>query len=109
MQLSESLASFEALGVAVAATTYDSTEVLAEFVADNNISYPLLSDQGGEFATALGILNEDISADHFAYGVPHPGILWLDADGQVLAKFAEQDYRKRPELEEVLARVRALR
>lgn len=109
MQLSESLASFNALGIAIAATAYDDPEILREFVRAQDIDFTLLSDQGGEFAKALGILNEQYEPGHPVHGIPHPGILFVDAEGQVLTKFAVASYRERPPLEQVLAEIESLR
>lgn len=108
VQLSETLESFEALGIGVAATTYDDRETLNEFSQQRSIGFTLLSDKGGKLASALGILNMDNDPGDFAYGVPHPGILFIGPDGVVKAKFAVEGYRKRPPIEEVLAGVSEL-
>ena len=44
MQLTKWQERYEALGVAVVAMTYDDVDVLADFAAERNIGYPLLSD-----------------------------------------------------------------
>ena len=92
----------------MAATAYDDPEILREFVEARDIGFTLLSDKGGELAKALGILNERYEPGHGAHGVPHPGILFIDAEGEVLAKFAVESYRQRPSMAEVLDGVRAL-
>ena len=108
MQLAEWQAKFAALGVKVAAMSYDEVPVLAEFSADNGIAYPLLADGGGQYMAALGIRNEEYEAGHFAHGVPHPGVLFVDASGRVRLKRAVPGYRDRPSLPELLAAVAAL-
>jgi len=108
VQLSESLESFAALEVGVASSTYDAPATLSEFVSSRNIGFPVLSDEGGGLAKALGILNEQYEPGHPAHGVPHPGILFVDENGQILAKFAVEGHRQRPPLEDVLDGVRKL-
>ena len=100
--------SFEALGVGVAATTYDDPDILSEFSQQRSIGFTLLSDKGGTLPSALGILNTDNDPGDFAYGVPHPGIVFIGPNGVVKAKFAIEGYRKRPAMEEVLAGVSEL-
>ena len=51
MQLTEWQAEFEALGVRIAAMSYDGVEVLADFATGNEIGYALLSDKGAKHST----------------------------------------------------------
>lgn len=88
--------------------SYDEVSVLAEFSAANGIGYPLLADGGGEYMNALDIRNEEYEAGHFAHGVPHPGIVFVDVAGLVRLKRAVPGYRDRPPLPELLAAVAAL-
>lgn len=108
MQLAEWQSRFDALGVRVAAMSYDPIKILSAFAASQHIRYPLLSDATHTHVDAFGIRNEDYPLGDTAYGIPHPGILLIDPDGIVLLKFAVPDYRKRPELTEVYSRVAAL-
>ena len=97
---------FEALGVNIAALSYDDGEILAEFTDAQDIGYALLSDQGAQYIGALGIRNEQYEEGHFAHGVPHPGVFFIDADGVILLKRAVPGYRDRPQLDELLSAVR---
>ena len=99
---------FEALGVNVAAMSYDDVSVLEDFAAAQGIGYALLSDKGGMHAKQLGILNEEYSEEHLAYGVPHPGVLFIDPSGRVLLKRAVPGYRERPPLDELLSALESL-
>ncbi len=85
--------------------TYDSLEILADFSEKQNIPYPLLRDVGASYVDALGIRNTEYPPGHRGYGVPHPGILFVDATGIVRLKFAVPGYRARPPFEEVYSGV----
>lgn len=108
MQLTEWQARYEALGASVVAMTYDDVDVLADFAADRDIRYPLLSDKGGKNVTALGILNTQYAEGHPAYGIAHPGVFYVDADGVIRLKRAVEGYRERPSFEELHAALKAL-
>lgn len=105
MQLAQWQTRFETLGVTVAGMTYDSQEILASFHDKEALGYPLLRDVDQAHVNAFGVRNEDYGPGHSAYGVPHPGIVYIDAKGIVRAKFAAQGYRSRPSFEEVFATV----
>lgn len=79
--------------------TYDEVDVLSSFSKKEMLSYALLQDQNAGLVNALGIRNEDFEAGHRAYGIPHPGVIWVDKDGKVAAKFALQGFRARPPFE----------
>ena len=108
MQLAEWQSKFEALGVGVAAMSYDEVSKLADFGAGNGIGYPLLADAGGRYMAALGIRNDEYEPGHFAHGVPHPGVVYVDAGGVVRLKRAVPGYRDRPPLDELHAALAAL-
>ncbi|MBT71200.1 MAG: hypothetical protein CMQ15_04040 [Gammaproteobacteria bacterium] len=102
MQLIEISDQFEAMGINVAAMTYDSVEMLKTVEEDQGIEFTLLHDEGITHVNALGILNEDYEPDSRAYGVPHPGIFLISPDGVIRYKFAEEGYRIRPDFDNVL-------
>lgn len=108
MELSEQIDAFEALDVGIAAMSYDPVEKNANFVGKYDIPFPMLSDPGGGNVSRIGILNDAYEPGHRWYGIPHPGIMVIDRDGRVYAKFAEEDYRERPALELVLESVREM-
>lgn len=93
---------FEALGFKVTTMTYDSIDTLKNAEIDYEINFPLLRDEDTRHVSALGILNTDYEPGSRAYGIPYPGIFLLSPDGTVLAKFAEEDYRDRPDFGYVL-------
>ena len=102
MQLIEISDQFEAMGLNVAAMTYDSIEMLKTVEEDQGIEFTLLHDEGITHVNALGILNEDYEPGSRAYGVPHPGIFLISPDGVIRYKFAEEGYRARPDFANVL-------
>jgi hypothetical protein len=106
-------------GVGVAAISYDSQEVLAEFAQEHGITYTMLSDHDSAVITEYGILNTvaaealepnqddpDVEADARKYvaasgsferaiGIPFPGTFMLDESGRVAARYFEEFYRDR--------------
>jgi peroxiredoxin len=82
--------------------TYDDRELLASFHAAHSLNYPLLQDEEVRHVKAYGILDEAYQPGDSGYGIPHPGILYIGADGEVLEKFAVPGYRQRPPFEDIL-------
>jgi len=66
----------------------------------------MLSDQGSETIKAFGVLNEDFEPDHFAYGVPYPVVYVVGYDGVVQAVLQEDGYKKRPEIDVIVAAIK---
>lgn len=102
-QLVEVAPQFEAMGFNVATMTYDSLETLNNAGIDYGADFPLLRDEETRHFSALGIVNNQYEPGERAYGIPYPGIFLLSADGTIEAKFAEADYRERPDFSLVLA------
>lgn len=102
MQLTEIAEQFEEMGLSVVAMTYDSVEMLKAAEEDQGVDFTLLRDEATTHVNALGILNTDYEPGERAYGIPYPGIFLVDADGVIQAKFAEEDYRDRPDFDIVL-------
>ena len=106
-------------GLGVAAISYDSEEVLADFSRRRGITFPLLSDNDSKVITEFSILNTvtaeaqgpngddpDVVADVARYvsvfgasqtivGTPFPGTFMLDRTGRVTSRFFEEFYRER--------------
>ena len=106
-------------GLGVAAISYDSEEVLADFSRRRGITFPLLSDNDSKVITEFGILNTvaaeaqgpngddpEVVADVARYvsvfgasamivGTPFPGTFMLDRTGRVTSRFFEEFYRER--------------
>ena len=84
--------------------SYDPVATLSAFAAAHGITFPLLSDEGSVVIRRLGLLNDQVQADHAAYGIaanprhvglPYPGAFALDAAGIVVEKRFHESYRVR--------------
>jgi len=102
VQLSEYRSKFEALGIRVAAITYDPNETSRKFSEKHGIEFPIFRDVNAKYVRQFGILNEKYEPGDWAWGIPHPGMFLVDGDGVIRGKFAEEDYRKRPAFDIVL-------
>lgn len=119
MELQDRLQELENSGISIAAISYDSKEVLADFANRRGITFPLLSDDDSSVIRAFGIYNTvaeegvgpnrddpEIAADYARYvsargtapvvvGTPYPGTFMLDATGRVGSRFFEEFYAER--------------
>lgn len=101
MELQSFLPAFEAAGVSLFVVFPEPVEQLATFAAEYDISVPLLADPDSTIIRDVGILNTTLTEDDAPfYGIPFPGSYVLDADGNVAAKFFEQNslIRAHPDL-----------
>lgn len=103
LQLVEVAEQFEAMGIGIATVTYDPVSLLQEVAEDERISFSLLHDADVKLVNAFGILNTQYEPGDRAYGIPYPGIFLVDKDGVIRYKFAEEDYRVRPDFVDVLS------
>ncbi|MDO8270629.1 MAG: peroxiredoxin family protein [Gammaproteobacteria bacterium] len=99
---------FQAIGINVATMTYDPVATLAEAVEEHSVEFPLLFDENVKHVNAMGILNTQYEPGQRAYGIPYPGIFLIDAQGVIRAKFAEEDYKLRPEFSLVMEEAKKL-
>ena len=107
MKLNHIKGQFEEIGVGVVGMTYDKPELIQEFHQEWELEYPLLRDVDGQHVDAWGIRNEEYGEGTFAFGIPHPGVVLLSPEGEILAKWAENGYRSRADWSTVLDEVRA--
>jgi len=68
--------------------------VLAQAAAKHEITFPLLSDEGSATIRAFGIEAQD--------GLPHPGTILIDRNGQIRAKLFHDGYRQRHASDEII-------
>ena len=95
MELEGQLEAIRKRGLEVAAVSYDSRAVLADFAERRRISFPLLSDPGSTVIARFGLLNPAYPPGDNAHGVPYPGTFVADPAGTVTARFFEAAYAKR--------------
>lgn len=88
--------------------TYDDRAILSAFHSEQSLGFPLLQDEGLKHVNAYGIRNEAYEEGDAGYGIPHPGVLFVNAEGIIVAKFAESGYRERPPMEDIYATVAAM-
>jgi hypothetical protein len=119
VELQERIEELARSGIGVAAISYDSQEILANFAEERGITFPLLSDTDSEVIKAYGILNTiaveaadsetidpELNAAVQKYvavggmfsdsvGTPFPGTFMLDTNGRVESRYFEEFYRER--------------
>jgi len=99
---------FADINVGIVGMTYDKPDIIQSFHKKWEIGYPVLRDVDLQHVEAWGIRNEEYGEGTFAYGVPHPGVVLMSANGEILAKWAEAGYRSRADWSEVLEEVRRI-
>lgn len=102
MQLSEYAETFTDLGIELIGVTYDTQAELKKFHERSKLEYSLMKDPDSTLIKALGILNTGPQPGDSAYGIPYPGIFLVDKDGVIQAKFAEENFRDRPDYSHVV-------
>ena len=91
-------------GLGLAAVSYDSVAVLADFSARRGITFPLLSDQGSVVIRQYGLLNTTVAERSATYGIPYPGTFIADANAIVTSRFFEAAYQERNTMTSVLVK-----
>jgi peroxiredoxin len=100
--LEQATAGLEAAGLKIATITYDPVETLKLVEEDLGLTFALLHDEEIKHVNAFNIRNMDYNPGDFAYGVPQPGIMLVSPQGIVLGKFAEENFRVRPDWSDVI-------
>lgn len=108
VELETAKAPLEAQGWSLVSVSYDAPEKLADFAAKQDISYPLLSDEGSETIIAFNLLNDTAKKGSRSYGIPHPALVFIGADGRIEAVLREEGYKDRPPAEVVIAKAAEL-
>lgn len=102
IDLNAAAAPLAAAGWTLVAVSYDPVETLAAYKADKNLSYELLSDEGSVAIKAFNLLNTDMKPGSRFEGIPHPAILFIEADGEIVTTLREDGYKNRPAVELVI-------
>ena len=128
MELQSHVDELRGKGLGLATISYDPPEVLAAFVRQHGITFPMLSDVGSETIKRYGILNtvamellrpdagndpalaDDIKmyvggSSARAAGIAFPGTFILDRKGAVTSRFFEDFYVNRNTVSSVMARL----
>ena len=107
-RLVEAEPEFQAIGINVASMTYDPVATLAAAAEEHGVEFPLLFDENVKHVNAMGLRNTQYEPGQRPYGIPYPGIFLIDAQGVIRAKFAEEDYKLRPEFSLVMEEAKKL-
>ena len=84
-------------GVRPVGISFDAVAVLKKFADEQNVGFPLLSDEKSQTINAYGIHDEK--------GYPHPGTYLIDTEGVVRAALFNEGYKKRHGADELLEAV----
>jgi len=104
VELQQHLEPIRKEGLGVAAISYDLIGTLKNFSDRQHITYPLLSDPDSKIIRAFDILNDASKPGTLTYGIPYPGVYIVDAQGKVVSKYFEDDYKDRVSTADILAR-----
>src|ERR1700720_3929811 len=84
---------FEKQGIALAAISYDSAEILKYFADRHKIDFPLLADPDSKAIQAYQVLNTEAIGQF--KGMARPGYFFIDTKGVIREKFFVAKYRQR--------------
>lgn len=105
VELQARLPELRSKGLGLAAITYDSPAILADFSQRRGITFPLLSDPGSATIKAYGILNTAVDPATTNYGIPFPGTFIVNRQGVVTARFFEEAYQERNTVASILLKL----
>jgi peroxiredoxin len=103
IQLQDNAAAFAAAGIGLVAITYDEPRLQQAFIDKFDITIPVLSDNNALSFKTLGILNEDYQSGDSRYGIPHPGMIVVNPEGEVVGKLFLEAYSSRVDSQAALA------
>jgi len=104
-ELQSRLPELKKKGIGLAAMTYDSTAILADFSRRRGITFPLLSDSGSATIKAYGLLISTVDPPSTNYGIPFPGTFIVNRPGVVTARFFEEAYQERNTVASILLKL----
>ncbi len=84
---------FEKQGIALAAISYDSAEILKHFADRRKIDFPLLADPDSKAIQAYQVLNTEAIGQF--KGMARPGYFFIDTKRIIKEKFFDAKYRER--------------
>ena len=106
MELEQHVDAFAEAGIGIVVITYDAPELQQNFIEDEGITYPFISDIDATTMIALDILNENNEPGDRTYGIPHPGVFVLNPRQEIVGKIFVESFRVRVDGEGVLSYAR---
>jgi hypothetical protein len=103
VQLQNAKAKFEQQGIRLAAISYDSQAILADFAKRYNIEFPLLADPDSKVIRSFNVLNTE--GKGMNKGMADPGFFSIDDSGIIRAKYFEAKYTNRFTANNVIAKL----
>ena len=105
VELQSRLPELKKKGIGLAAMTYDSPAILADFSRRRGITFPLLSDPGSATIKAYGLLNTTVDAASTQLRHSVPGHVPRQSTGMVTARFFEEAYQERNTVASILLKL----
>lgn len=99
---------FEREGYSIVGVSYDSVDKLKKFDSKFNPEFTLLSDTDSRLIQKFGIIDDSHKEGSFAFGVPKPTIYIIGKNGVIQSILAEEGYKLRPEIADVIAEIQAI-
>jgi peroxiredoxin len=106
VEVNKRLPEFTALGLNVVSVSHDTVDKLVPFHTSQGIGYTMLADADGAVVEKLGIRDLQYADGSKAFGVARPMVFIIGPDMKIVRKYAEQSYRDRPDLNEILLEAR---
>ena len=103
LELNGEVDKFKQKGYGVTAISYDSPAILRMFAQKNKLKFSLLSDQNVETFKALHVVNKDNEPGDRHYGIPYPGVIVVNNQGQIVHKYFYEGYKKRVKFKQLLS------
>ncbi len=102
LELNGEVDKFKQKGYGVTAISYDSPEILRMFAQNKKLKFSLLSDQNVKTFKALNVVNKDYEPGDRHYGIPYPGVIVVNNQGQIVHKYFFEGYKKRVKFKQLL-------
>jgi peroxiredoxin len=102
LNLNDRILDIEKRGYNLVGISYDQPTVQADFIAQREIKYTLLSDPKSAIIDRYNLRDPQYKEGSRAYGVPKPIIFILDRSGTIKSKLYEETYTKRPPVDLVI-------
>lgn len=109
MDMNAGAAAIEEQGYKIVGVSYDDPSVAMAFTQRRKITYTLLSDPKSVAIDRWKLRDPQYAAGSRAFGVPRPVIFVIDRKGVIRASLAEETYKTRPPVAEVLKAIASLR